>query len=596
MAARFLFHTMETCFGGFSTQWKRVSENFPHNGSRFRGFFHTMERCFGRVFHGVEKAGRAGWGVVRADWGASAATAAGAAALAAAYEPWGWTPGGWIGPALLLWAAARGCRRVALWRAWMGLAAFWAVSLFWLTGVSWAGWVALSGYCALWGVPAAWWVNRRKGKSGLGTAAGAAVFWVAGESLRGWVGGGFPWNPLGVAVGGSLPVMQWAAVGGTALPGFAAAFTAGLAAHWGTDWRRSARRWREWAVVAAAAAGLWGGVEWGRRALAAEDARWAAWEAGEGGAERIRLALVQPSIPQPDKWSKEKIEFIYGRLEELTEKARAAGAELVIWPEAALPDEVLWSERSAAFTVGLCGPHELVTGSLDVVGEEGDGYGYVNAAMHFGARGRLLGEYWKRHLVIVGETMPVFRRLPIRAQEWLNLRLGIPLSLTAGREGKRFRPAGREMSFSPLICFEDVVPGLARADARGGAWWLVNLTNDAWFDEVRAPRQHMRNGAFRAVENRVPLVRVANTGVTCIVAPSGRVAAEGASEDGTEWGPGVLVADLRVGRREGTTVWTRWGDWLGGGVCPGIGAALAAAAWWRRRKRRRGGEAEAVRA
>ena len=114
---------------------------------------------------------------------------------------------------------------------------------------------------------------------------------------------------------------------------------------------------------------------------------------------------------------------------------------------------------------------------------------------------------------------------------------------------------------------------------------LVNVTNDAWFDERVAPRQHMRNAVLRAVENRVPLVRACNTGVTCAIDPSGRVASRLADGDGRTWGEGVLWADVPVPPDAASlTFYARFGDMYG------IACAVATVLWlataaWKRRKR-----------
>ena len=130
------------------------------------------------------------------------------------------------------------------------------------------------------------------------------------------------------------------------------------------------------------------------------------------------------------------------------------------------------------------------------------------------------------------------------------------------------------MPLSPLICFEDILPPLARADVRAGSRMLVNLTNDAWFDERIAPRQHMRNATLRAVENRVPLVRAANTGVSCVVAPSGRVVAELSDGRGATSAAGVLWADVPVPSDAAPlTFYARFGDMYG------IACAAATTLW-----------------
>jgi len=125
-----------------------------------------------------------------------------------------------------------------------------------------------------------------------------------------------------------------------------------------------------------------------------------------------------------------------------------------------------------------------------------------------------------------------------------------------------------------MICFEDTVPSLSREAVRAGARLLVLMTNDAWFNGSIEPLQHMNQSVFRAVENGVPLVRAANSGVSCAVDAVGRVKrleAHGAVSDFS----GFLVTQVAVPGEPLASPYTRWGDWLLG--LPGLAAVLAAA-------------------
>ena len=126
------------------------------------------------------------------------------------------------------------------------------------------------------------------------------------------------------------------------------------------------------------------------------------------------------------------------------------------------------------------------------------------------------------------------------------LALGLPTSITAGDSGAVFPTGPQRVPLAPLVCFEDILPYLARNDVRAGARALVNVTNDAWFDDVIAPRQHMRNAVLRAVENRVPLIRAANTGVSCVIEPTGAVSAMLTDGAGDTAAAGVLWATVAV--------------------------------------------------
>jgi apolipoprotein N-acyltransferase len=121
----------------------------------------------------------------------------------------------------------------------------------------------------------------------------------------------------------------------------------------------------------------------------------------------------------------------------------------------------------------------------------------------------------------------------------------------------------QKIKTSPLICFEDVFPGLARDAADGDTDFLVNLTNDGWFRQSAEQWQHMANAVFRAVENGLPLVRCANNGVTCWIDASGRVREILKDKSGSVYGVGAMTVEIPVGEPRAPTFYHRRGDWFG---------------------------------
>ena len=363
----------------------------------------------------------------RGEWMAAAGAGTTALLLAAAFAPleWAWAAGVALVP--LLVAARRGPAGRALKMGALAGFLFWLLSIRWLTHVTVAGWIFLSAYCALYVLPAAWLANRWRG-GGLGFAAALAVVWTGCEFVRGWLGGGFPWNPLGAGLTPWLPAVQLAEFGGVWLVSGLAAFANGLAA-WAVAERRG---WRGLAAGALAVGLALGWGTWRVRGLERqEDA------ARDGEGRKIRVALVQTSIPQDEKWVRAKIEMIYARLEELTLRAQEdPRTELVIWPETALPDDVRSSERSYELVWRMCtNGTEILTGSLDTAALDSGEPLYFNSAFLFDGDGRIDGEYDKRHLVVFGEFIPLQRWIPRRWKE----ALGLPESITAGGEGAVFR-------------------------------------------------------------------------------------------------------------------------------------------------------------
>ncbi|MGD9782844.1 MAG: apolipoprotein N-acyltransferase [Kiritimatiellia bacterium] len=489
-----------------------------------------------------------------AEWTAAACAVASGLLLFAAFPPLEWTWAAWGALVPLLVMARQAPARTALKMGFVASLLFWLLSLRWLTHVTVLGWLAVSAYCALYVLPAVGLANRWRGGAA-GFAAALAVVWCGSEFLRGWIFGGFPWNSLGVALTPWLPAVQLAEFGGVWLVTGMAAFANALLA-WALAERRGGRALAAGALLVAVALG------------------WGAWRAETIPVpERsIRVALVQPSIPQDEKWVAAKILGIYERLAELTRKAQGdPTVELVIWPETALPDDVRNSENSYALVYSLCtNGTPILTGSLDTAVRESGEPQYFNSAFLFDVEGRIAGEYDKRHLVIGGEFIPLAGLVPAAWQvAW-----GWPASITAGTESAVFRAGNAAVPLAPLVCFEDILPDLARADVRAGARMLVNVTNDAWFDAHVQPRQHMRNAILRAVENRVPLVRACNTGVTCVIAPSGRVAAFLSDGAGRTDGPGVLWADVPVPADAAPlTFYAQYGDIYG------IACAAATVLW-----------------
>ncbi len=491
--------------------------------------------------------------------------------------------------------------------------AFWAVTLRWLTNVTVIGWLGLSAYCALLVMPSVLFANRWKGGP-MGFAFGLAGIWWGMEWFRGWFGGGFPWNPLAAAMVPWTHLIQPAewigAYGVSALVAFANALLA-----WPLTGGRRRRAMEEW---------LRGGgpdtppPPLSRRCRIVDDTAWylcllallpivylgfrqvlglaiadkAGYDAFRESAplRPVTVAMVQPSIPQDEKWVSSKVDMIYSRLATLTRQAIAGPApapDAVLWPETAVPDDLLTSKRSMALASSLCRARgtPLVTGTLDTVLDEASGtVAYYNAAALLDAQGRPAASYAKRHLVVMGEFVPLSRFIPAA---WRRA-LGIPPDITPGTAGGRFPlgPRGAEVPAAPLICFEDLVASLARRDVADGARLLVNLTNDAWFDDALAPMQHMRAAALRAVENRVPLLRAANTGVTCAIDRTGRVTAllrDGAT--GRTADAGVLRATVLAppdGMR--LTFYTRFGN-IGGVPCAAATALWLIAGWFRNRRK-----------
>jgi apolipoprotein N-acyltransferase len=398
-------------------------------------------------------------------------------------------------------------------------AVWWLCSIFWLTHVTYVGWFLLSLYSGLFTGFFGWLVAKwfsRFGSSSLPSNIGlmivAPLVWVTGEFVRCTLGTGFPWNPLGVSQYKNIVLIQLASLGGAYLVSALVVWmnTALAAALLGYFARAGAVYRRLFPELLLGLLVIGSSYAAGFRLLR---------EVPESE-KTVRVALIQPNIPQDEKWDQEKIDFIYARLRELTETVSHLGKlDLIVWPETALPDDLRYSEPSynlvrALATNGI----PILVGSMDTIFPDNDENIYLNSSMLIDTSGRLEQQYDKRHLVPFGEYVPLRHLLP-----FMKAMTPIQASFSPGTTSTVFRLNGTYARFSVLICFEDAVAQLARESVRNGARLLINQTNDAWFDPSASSRQHMIQCVFRCVENHVPALRSANTGVSCHIDSRGRI-------------------------------------------------------------------------
>ena len=439
--------------------------------------------------------------------------------LASLYAPLEWGLAAWIAlvPLLLVLRDTS-----SLSAARLGLVAglaFWLCSLAWLSILTIPGWIALAAYCALYpmffAIGASWAFRhfaRRRWFEDIGIMLWLAVLWVALEYGRATLCTGFPWNALGVSQYRSLTVIQIARLGGVYLvSGLIVWVNAAVALTIFRYIDRPASPTRHFhyeLMIGFLAVAL--AVSYGWRVLGAP----------VPAVQKVRIAVVQPNIPQEQKWVPETVDLIYSRLLSLTQVAvRVPGLHLIVWPETAVPDDI----RDSAPSYDLV--YQLVTngvpilvGSMDTEWRDEAKPLFYNSSFLFGTDGAIVQGYDKRHLVIFGEYIPLQNALP-----FVKALTPIQESFTPGRTSTVFRLEEPAVAFSSLICFEDTLAPLARESVRNGARLLINQTNDGWFDPSSASRQHMAQCVFRCVENGVPAVRSANTGVSCSIDRSGRV-------------------------------------------------------------------------
>jgi len=501
----------------------------------------------------------------------------------------------WLAPALALLALdGLGPRRAA----WVGFLAFWlahAAILHWIYVVTSVHGkapavvgvlapIGLALYPAAFGAALGAFVGLLRRRGWLHPLLFAAA-WAALDHGRHHFLSGFPWGVIGYAQHGNPWLMGLAPYGGVVALSFVTALGgAGIAgllrpAAAGAGGRRSAA-----VALGITAAALAAG--------ALSDAG-----AGEGTAGRLRVGLLQGNIDQGVKWSPGFADETMHTYEELSRRAVAAGARLVVWPETAVPGsletEPGFGPRVEALARELGVP--LLVGAVGVEPWQ-EGWRFFDSAYLYDAGGARLARYDKAHLVPFGEYLP-FRRVlgrfmravatgiarddvtPGPGPRALELPLdpdagGAPAGAEALARGEPERPVRAGVP----ICYELLFPGLVRQFAAQGGELLIGITNDAWYGRTGAPYQFLAITELRSAETRLWTARAANTGVTALIDQRGRVVAETGLFEET-----LLVGDVPLlGGGTGGTFYVRHGDWFAG-ACWGVVLLAGALAVWPRR-------------
>ncbi len=416
----------------------------------------------------------------------------------------------------------------------------------WIGHVTSVGMVVFIAYLALYPALFAWGSRFLVVPHPLTRAIFLAAGWVVTEYLRAHIFSGFGWGLWGHSQY-RLPVMiQGADVVGVYGVSFIVVLVNASLVLW-YQRRTFDRQMRACAVLTAGIICLY--LVYGVGA----SMYWQRQIRGAASEDRIRVAVVQPNVPDAEKWFPAYWEGMMDKLAWLSRSAGRYQPDVIIWPESSLPG---YGEAQKAFadqTRALAA--ELGTSMLvGAVTQEGDHF--YNSALLIDPGGDYVAEYRKLHLVPFGEYVP-FR-------PWLNIVDKIvPIEdMSPGDESTVFllsTPGARTTAFSSLICFEDTVRPVVRGMARAGARWLVNMTNDAWFKRSKASRLHLQAAVFVAVENRRYLVRAANTGISAIIDPTGAVVRRLSSDDGVDiFIPGQMGGEVVA--LSGLSVITKIGD------------------------------------
>jgi apolipoprotein N-acyltransferase len=422
---------------------------------------------------------------------------------------------------------------------------------FWLAALLNAGLIAyLSLFPALFAVA----VRRLVSVHGREAVLAAPFIWVASELARGYMTG-FPWAVLGHSQIAALPIAQLASIGGVYSLSW---LTAGVGATVVFAATVDRRRFVPLAVAFLVVAAL---TVWGSRRLAGGELT----RLGDA----IKVGLVQGNVDQAIKWDPKSADAIFQDYVRKTRQAIFEGAELVIWPESSTPfmfeEDPIGAEQLR--TLVRQARVTLIFGSDQI--ERGVPRKFYNSAFLLRPDGSVGGVYRKIRLVPFGEYVPMQRLLFFAAP--LTEQVG---TFTPGERAEVLPVNGHHVSVA--ICYEVIYPSLVRRFVSAGSEMLTTITNDAWFGDTSAPAQHFEQAAMRAVEEGRYLVRAANTGISGIVDPYGRVLSQTPL-----FQPAVVVGEARL--LTTSTFYARHGEI----VAPISCVVTAMLLLWPRRRRAR---------
>ena len=465
-----------------------------------------------------------------------------AGALAAlAMPPFNWLPFAVVGIVVFVWLwDGAPTTRIALWRGWAwGLGHFaagcyWVVEPFFVPPADFAplgppavfGLAVVLGFLPAAAMAAAKWVALRwpylTGR--YRRLLLLAITWTIAEWLRGHLFTGFPWNPLGHVWILSTPLLQGAALFGVYGLG---TITFLILAAPAAGWRASA----------AALVVVGGAFAAGLSIMPPEGTKLPV----PGPIVRV----VQPNIAQSEKWRRDSAEKHLQRLIDLSRSPGFDHLAAVIWPETAVPFPVQPRSQILPILAAAVPPGGYLLAGAEWVAEHPED-GVWNSLLVLDGRGVVRAHYDKVHLVPFGEYIPFHKEFGS-----ISTFVGRG-SFDVGDGHVTLDPPGLP-AFAPVICYEAIFPGeIVGPQTRPS--WIVNITNDGWFGVSSGPYQHLASARLRTIEEGLPMLRAANTGVSAVIDAYGRVLQSLDMER-----EGIIDHELPPARSP--TLYSRWHDW-----------------------------------
>ena len=417
---------------------------------------------------------------------------------------------------------------------------FFTLSMYWLSHVTIAGWVILSLYQALYfGIFGLAFFYFSKTFISYFTLSAA---WVVLEYIRSHIGGGIGWNLLGYSQYKNLPVIQIADITGA----WGVSFLVMLMSITIYAAIKMIKKHHSKTIIVPTFIVLILSIStlcYGYFVITSFS---------KIKQSSIKISVVQGNIPQQNKWDEKFKNEIIDTYKNLTIQVSEHKPDLIIWPETAVPgalnhkEELMYQVRGIAKRTKT----NLLVGA-PMVGEQYSDK-YYNSAILFSGSGDILTRYDKLHSVAFGEFVPFEDNLPF-------LRNIFPPvgNFASGGEYTIFK---LPTDFGVLICFEDIFPELARELVKKGANFITTITNDAWFGKTCAAYQHAAASVFRAVENRRPFIRSANTGFSCFIDKTGKIYAKVSKNGEDLFIQGMETAFVNIDKYKTFTIYTKYGN------------------------------------
>jgi apolipoprotein N-acyltransferase len=451
-------------------------------------------------------------------------------ALALAFPNFDFNVAAWVAFVPLLYAIEGETHRRVFLYAWLQGFACYVASLYWITitlhhfadvRIIFAviPMLLLAAVIAVFTAVAFWAATYITARLGLSIVVTLPIVWTAVEWIRTYFPIGFPWNLLGYAAYQNLTLIQFAEF--TGVYGVSALIVFFNVVIYAVVFRRESPRVQGLSLgvlsMLFAAAWIFGTLRIGELQR-------------ERPAQSLKFAMVQGDIPQSIKWDPNFLESSFSVYVQQTQQAAQLGADVIVWPEAAaafffqpteqypaaFADDAPYRQRLLQLAADTGDP--ILFGAPALATEDGR-LGFFNRAYLVSGGGAITAWYDKIQLVPFGEYVPLRSVLGY----FVNRVVAGFGDMFAGTRQTIFELKGARLGV--LICYESIFPNLSRMAVDRGADILVNITNDAWYGESSAPYQLLAMAAMRAVETKVPLVRVANTGISAVIEPGGQIMA-----------------------------------------------------------------------